>query len=98
MNPIQFIFALIRMYLPLPVEFKTEVDKTYAEAHDAYAKITEKDETIRGKFKRFASNWEFKTLLLFLVIPVGRWLSELGKPKDDDDDFKEMMKMFKENK
>lgn len=98
MNPIQFIFALVRIYLPLPPEFKTEVDQTYAEGMDEWRQIDENGKGMDSKVKRFASNWKFKTLLLFMILPVGRWVQSVGKPKEDEDkEFKELLKQLKED-
>jgi len=94
MNPIQFIFALVRVYLPIPADFKTEVESTYAEASEWYRQLAT-DHWI----KKFFSTWYAKTLLLFLILPVGREIKKMGnEPVEKDKDLEELLKKLSEGK
>jgi len=99
MNPVSFIFALAKMFLALPPEFKSDIDTTYAEAVTWWKEIDTNDQTkqndINVKFKKLATKWQFKTLLLFMLLPAGRWVRSISEEKSDDKEFEKVLEALK---
>jgi len=81
MNWRKFLFALIETYMPqLPKKFLSDVDQTHADLDSWWLKL--EGEKIE-KIKKHLDHPLLRTLLIFLTIPIGKFLMRWGDPKEE---------------
>lgn len=81
MNWRKFLFALIETYMPqLPKKFLSDVDQTHADLDLWWGKL--EGETML-KLKKWLDHPLLRVFLIFLTIPVGKFLQRWGDPKDE---------------
>lgn len=83
MNLIEFIYAVLMKFVPVPQGVILGLEK---EAREWYFAQKEKEGFWKKIITNYLETWWFRTFLAFMFIFAIKWVSDFINPKDDDYD------------